>query len=565
MFKFFSFCRNIFLLSLALFLSSPIYSFNPLETLLWPDPDFKTKLNLTKFLNFKKPAGSEDFQGSLQGSLESTMVPIEYKFKIINDTLELNKNFKPLSKLPPLEINFLIQGSKFIPKVRSLQVAKNFFWDIQYGVGEVWHDEFGNIRTSFPFSLIQKNQNCVHNGVILFDMTEGGSISNLVYQIASETCSWFQFDLIGSTEVSLVKSGNFENNNFQNYKDWLESNIPLKTLSTLENASKNLGSVKEVLPKNMTMFGFYDGTSHYRGGCLTRKGRYPYCNQLLVPSFSLAKSIFASNAMSMLEKDFPNIKNSLITNYVPECSSKKWRSVTFENALDMATGQYKYKKFWSEDWYLVKEGFFKNFTHKDRIKSACNFFKKQTIPGVKFSYHSSDTYILGTALNQFYKENVNSTGDIYYDLMLPLWDSLELSDSLNEIRRSLDSVQQPYAEMGMFMLSDDVVKIGQYFLDIRQTVKKGIMFEALQKNETDRGLVAVDNLTYYNKGFWVKRFSGSKFGCSSDVWIPFMSGTGGITLVLLPNNTLYYYFSDGEEYAWDLAVEFANNLRPFCS
>jgi len=44
-----------------------------------------------------------------------------------------------------------------------------------------------------------------------------------------------------------------------------------------------------------------------------------------------------------------------------------------------------------------------------------------------------------------------------------------------------------------------------------------------------------------------------------------MSGTGGITLVLLPNNTLYYYFSDGDEYEWDKAVEFANNLRPFCS
>jgi hypothetical protein len=115
------------------------------------------------------------------------------------------------------------------------------------------------------------------------------------------------------------------------------------------------------------------------------------------------------------------------------------------------------------------------------------------------------------------------------------------------------------------MLSDDVVKIGKYFLDIRRTVEEGIMFEALQKNANDRGLVAINNLLYYNKGFWVKRFSGNKFGCSSDVWIPFMSGTGGITLVLLPNNTLYYYFSDGDEYEWDRAVEFANNLRPFCS
>jgi len=565
MFQLVKFYKKIFLFVGVFLLSSSIFSFNPLETLLWPDPDFKTKLNVTKFLNFKKPAGSEDFQGSFQGTLESSMVPIEYKFKIIKDSFEINKNFKPLSKLPALDLNFSIEDSKFIPKQRSLTATPNFLWDIQYGVGEVWYDEFGNIRTSFPFSLIQKNQNCVHNGVILFDMTEDGGISNLVYQVASETCRWFQFDLIGSAEVTLDKSDGSDTATVKSHKDWIESAIPLQSLSTLENSTKYLGSVKEVLPENMTMYGFYDGNAHYRGGCMTRKGRYPYCSELLVPSFSLAKSIFASNAMSLLEIDFPNIKNLFISDYVPECSSKKWRSVTFGNTLDMATGQYKYKNYYSEDWYLEQEGYFKNFTHKDKIKSACNFFKKQVNPGTKLSYHSSDTYILGTALNQFYQKNVNSTGDIYYDLMMPLWDSLGLSDSTNEIRRSLDNVQQPFAEMGMFMLSDDVVKIGKYFLDIRKTVEEGIMFEALQKNVNDRGLVAINNLLYYNKGFWVKRFSGSKFGCSSDVWIPFMSGTGGITLVLLPNNTLYYYFSDGDEYEWDRAVEFANNLRPFCS
>jgi hypothetical protein len=564
MFQFLSF-KNFFLLSFSLFLSSSIFSFNPLETLLWPDPDFKTKLSFTKFLNFKKPAGAGAFEGSLEGTLESSMVPVEYKFKIVEDSFEINKNFKPLSKLPALNLNFSIEGSRFIPDSRALRTTQNFLWDIQYGVGEVWHDDFGNIRTSFPFSLIQKNQNCVHNGIILFDMTESGEISNMVYQIASETCGWFRFNLIGSAEVSLTSSSDLNTENIQDYKDWKESTIPLKALSSLGESYKDLGSVKEVLPVNMTMFGFYDGESHYRGGCMTRKGRYPYCGQLLVPSFSLAKSIFASNAMSMLEMDFPNIKNLFISDYVPECSSKKWRSVTFGNTLDMATGHYRYEKFYSEDWYLEQEGYFKNFTHKDKIKSACNFFKKQANPGTKLSYHSSDTYILGSALNQFYKENVNSEGDIYYDLLLPLWNSLELSDALNEIRRSLDNVQQPYAEMGMFMLPDDVVKIGQYFLDIGKTVDKGIMFDALQKNKNNRGLAAINNLMYYNKGFWVKRFSGDKFGCSSDLWIPFMSGTGGITLVLLPNNTLYYYFSDGDEYEWDKAVEFANNLRPFCS
>ena len=232
MFQFLSF-KKAFLLSFSLFLSSSIFSFNPLETLLWPDPDFKTKLSFTKFLNFKKPAGAQEFEGSLEGTLERSMVPVEYKFKIVEDSFEINKNFKPLSKLPSLKLSFSIEGSKFIPDSSALRATQNFLWDIQYGVGEVWYDEFRNIRSSFPFSLVQKNQNCVHNGIILFDMTEGGEISNMVYQIASETCGWFRFDLIGSAEVSLTNSLNLNTKNIQDYKDWKKSTIPLKALSTL--------------------------------------------------------------------------------------------------------------------------------------------------------------------------------------------------------------------------------------------------------------------------------------------------------------------------------------------
>ena len=157
MFQFFNFNKRVFLLVSALFLSSTISSFNPLEPLLWPDPDFKTKLSFTKFLSFKKPKGAQEFQGTLEGSLESSMVPVEYKFKIIEDVFAINKNFKPLSKLPALSLSFSIKDSKFIPDSSALRATQNFLWDIQYGVGDVWYDDFGNIRTSFPFSLIQKN------------------------------------------------------------------------------------------------------------------------------------------------------------------------------------------------------------------------------------------------------------------------------------------------------------------------------------------------------------------------------------------------------------------------
>jgi hypothetical protein len=34
------------------------------------------------------------------------------------------------------------------------------------------------------------------------------------------------------------------------------------------------------------------------------------------------------------------------------------------------------------------------------------------------------------------------------------------------------------------------------------------------------------------------------------VYVPFMSGFGGITAAMLPNGATYYYFSDNDEFGW---------------
>ena len=100
MFQFFNFNKRVFLLVSALFLSSTISSFNPLETLLWPDPDFKTKLSFTKFLSFKKPKGAQEFQGTLEGSLESSMVPVEYSSRLLRTFLQSIKTLNRYQNFP---------------------------------------------------------------------------------------------------------------------------------------------------------------------------------------------------------------------------------------------------------------------------------------------------------------------------------------------------------------------------------------------------------------------------------------------------------------------------------
>jgi hypothetical protein len=67
----------------------------------------------------------------------------------------------------------------------------------------------------------------------------------------------------------------------------------------------------------------------------------------------------------------------------------------------------------------------------------------------------------------------------------------------------------------------------------------------------------------YNDGFWAVRIDDLP-GCDAPVFVPYLSGFGGVTIALLPNGVTYYYFSDGNEFRFRRAVDAAAHIRPFC-
>jgi len=44
-----------------------------------------------------------------------------------------------------------------------------------------------------------------------------------------------------------------------------------------------------------------------------------------------------------------------------------------------------------------------------------------------------------------------------------------------------------------------------------------------------------------------------------------MAGYGGIIVAQFPNNTIYYYFSDGDSFSWRRAAMAADLIRSFCT
>ena len=59
-------------------------------------------------------------------------------------------------------------------------------------------------RAALPFSLVQRGENCTHNGVMSFLFKSDGSVSRVAFEIASETCLYFKFDLWGLVDARYV-------------------------------------------------------------------------------------------------------------------------------------------------------------------------------------------------------------------------------------------------------------------------------------------------------------------------------------------------------------------------
>ncbi len=543
---------------LVFFTSSVFGEFNP-DLALSADNSPKTYIN---YKNYNKPRNNSESVESRTLQIELGSSVLNAKTKLWNDFFKIDSRLNVLSSFPGTSINLTLTENLAIPENRSIIRTMHHFWDLQIGVGKSWLITEDITRVSLPFTFIEKNANCVHNGVLIFDI-QLNEISKGYFQIGGETCLYFKYDFIGEINIE-AENNDYNEKSVNEYKSWKTSQFPIKSITSLGDSSKSFGAEKEVKPMFMSVYGYFDGENHYRGGCSTRWGRYPHCSQMLLPSYSLAKSVYASLALDELEKNYPGISKAKVIDHVPECSNKKWKGVTFEHALDSAVGHYRNDKHPLDEALISERGFFTSLTHAEKIKLACGLFSKKDKPGKKFVYHSTDIYILGTALNNFIKSANSPSSDLYEDIMKPLWGDLNLSHALNESQRTTDVINQTFTAWGLFFLSTDIVSIGNYLREIAEENPQSIMGSSLQLNKKDRGLDAFSGIKFYNNGFWARKLPGFQVGCKEDVFIPYMEGYGGIVVALMPNGHLYYFFSDGDQFSWSKAAKASSKIKSFC-
>ena len=480
-----------------------------------------------------------------------------------------------VQELPAFDFAFIQAGDQLLPTQRGPIPSEHPHWEWVLEPGRVWQEagDEGYSRAALPFSLQQRGENCIHNGVLSFLYKSDGSVSSVAYQIGSETCLYFQFDLWGQapavyTPATVPGAASIARAHGQQ----LTARLPVRPIEALASdyPGTDLSSFNgepQIDPAAMTVYGLVINGVHYMGGCQTRYGRYPFCEVLDVPSYSLAKSLVAGLGLMRMQQLYPGVVDARISDYVPECAaSGRWGDTTFGNAADMATGLYDSPVHEADEAATGKrEAFFDAYSHAGKIAFACKHYYRQSQPGALWVYHTSDTYVLGTALNSYLARHAVGGTDLIDDVLLPWWQALELSPTSRVSRRTYDSVAQPFTGYGLTLHADDIARLASFINgeEISSQLDESMLDAALQRDPEHRGLPAVDASLYYKTGFWGYPGFSAK-GCDEPVVLPFMVGYGGINVVLMPNQTIYYYFSDGGTFSWLKAAAESSRIKSFC-
>ena len=481
--------------------------------------------------------------------------------------------------LPDFSADLVQSGSYLIPAERGLRITGNAAWNIALGVGRVWQENGDGrlTRAALPFSLIERNANCVHNGLITF-LFSASQTSRLRYQITSETCEYFQFDMWGQLPVTVSRKSVPNAHAIRTaFAAELAARIPTRPLAQLAKDYPAAGIDVSafgagVTPAARTGLGFVYGGVNYVGDCPTRQGPHPYCSEVLMPSYSTAKTGFAELALLRLAQKYgPSVADELIAARVPQAAGlAAWQGVTIRDALDMATGNYTSAGFEADEAGSTMGTFFAAESESQKTTTALSFPRAAT-PGTTWVYHTSDTYLAVQAMNAVLRAHEGSRADIFRmlrdEVLIPAGVG---PDSQTTLRTDNSTTGAPFGGYGLFWTQDSIAKIARLMgpqhgaVNGVQLLHPALLDAAMQKDPADRGLPVTGSPDLrYNAGVWAKDYtSADDPSFTTPFTVPFMSGFGGITVAMMPNGSTFYVFSDNDEFVWAPAVVQSAKLAP---
>ena len=479
----------------------------------------------------------------------------------------------PVVDIPEIEVDLVTDGGDLIPIARGLMVTDHASFDLFVSPGRVW-SEGTDHRGSLPFTLVSRDVNCAHNGLLGFRYS-ATTIDEVRVLINQETCHFLKFDMWGpgvAHYVPYVAEG--RQAAVAVYRD--ERRFPVKPLAALEqDHGVAPGGFLVGLPDgdDLTYAGVLLDGVHYRTDCRTRGGPYPYCDYMLGTSFSTAKTAFPALVLMTLAQDRGvGVYSERVIDYLPEARLAKgdWRDVTFDHLGDMTSGNFSN----GEPLADAAPGNFYADLDRDAKLAAAFSWPNGAAAGSRFVYQTADTFILVAALDSFLARQRAASRDAFEFLTRRVLEPLGVPVEVRASRRTRDggviNSGTAFGGMGMFWTPDALLKVMRLMaiddgrIGDTQVLHPAVLARTLQRDDSDRGITTRFFSTNYNNGTWALPVSNVGDDESCDVWVPFMSGLSGVRAMFMPNGVLYYYFNDAQAFPSMPAIGAANALRPFC-
>ncbi|QUD85954.1 serine hydrolase [Phenylobacterium montanum] len=541
----------------------------------WSGPLSSAILNGTK-LDGPVPAsdfmpGPEAKAAKFRVSGRLTVIPKAQPdgFRVITDTAPPARDTRRV--WPRLAVDLVTDGERLIPVQHGPIAAGNPDWDWIVEPGLAWSEpaDGDRVRAVLPVALEERNANCIHNGRLLVILGPDGTASKAAIQFDTDTCLYFRFDAWGLAAASYAP-GQVKAAPALVNRDRAEraARLPAKPISDLAATFPgiDLAALARAAGPG-AVWGVVASGTHFTAPCPTRSGDDPLCAERDLPSYSTAKSLVAAQALFRLEALRPGVIHETIAAHVPACAAAGgWGDVRLIDMLDMASGHYVSAAPEADEAAPATEAFFDAETAAQKIAFTCATPRKAA-PGGTFVYHTADTFLLGVAMTDALRK-AGLGRDLYDDLIRQIWASIGQSAALDTTRRTYDSAAQPFTGWGLVYHRDDIVRAagflggggriaGQPYLDPK------LLGEALQRTEPGGGLFGPAPYLRYRHGFWA-RDVGPLAGCDHPVWAPFLSGYGGISVVLFPNGVQFYAFNDVNHFDWAASVPEVSKIRSLC-
>ena len=354
--------------------------------------------------------------------------------------------------------------------------------------------------------------------------------------------------------------------------------LPVKPIEALRRDYPGLdpgsfGSEEDIAPRDMTAFGVLLRGVHYAGGCETRAGHYPYCDEMLLPSYSLAKSVMAGFALMRAELLHPGARKRArhrLRAGVPRGGRLGRRHLRAtarhgDRALRLAGRPGRRGRD------RTRAASSSRTTHAEKIRIACTRYPRKEPPGGRLVYHTTrHLHARRRARRAGGGQKKGPDADFYRDLAGRADVPAARAEPRNRDmpRRTLDDVAQPFTGWGLVLRRDDIVKLGGFLslgegkLGEEQLLDpQMVRARAAARPEADTGLparrtaVPVQQRRVGLEHRGVSRLHGARV---DPVHVGLRRNHGRDAA---EQGVVYYYVSDGGEFRWARAVAETSRLR----